>query len=196
MPGKYTVTMSKRVDGVETVLAGAVEFNCSPLGMPSIPNDRQQLLTFETKASKLQRAVLGALNVLNDIRSKIGALKMALAQTPRASPALYQNLLAIQGRLTSLYRSFSGDEVAGRYNENGPPTLLGYVDAMTQGFWSSTASPTGTEQKAYDIAADEFTTLYVSLRQIVETDLPTFEKNLDQLGAPWTPGRLPEWKKE
>jgi photosystem II stability/assembly factor-like uncharacterized protein len=196
MPGKYTVAMSKRVDGVETLLAGPAEFNCSPLGMPSIPNDRQQLLTFETKASKLQRAVLGALNVLNDTRSKIDALKTALAQTSHASPALYQNLLAIQDRLTSLYRSFSGDEVAGKYNDNGPPTLLGYVDAMTQGFWSSTASPTGTEQKAYGIAADEFTSLYVSLRQIVENDLPTFEKNLDQLGAPWTPGRLPEWKKE
>ncbi len=196
MPGKYTVTMSKRVDGVETVLAGPVEFNCAPLGMPSIPNDRQQLLTFEKKASKLQRAILGALNALNDSRARVGALKTAVIQTPQASPSLYQNLLAIQNRLTSLHRSFTGDEVAGRYNENGPPTLLGYVDAMTQGFWSSTASPTGTEQKAYAIAANKFTTLYASLRQVVETDLPKIERDLDRLGAPWTPGRLPDWKKE
>jgi photosystem II stability/assembly factor-like uncharacterized protein len=196
MPGKYTVTLSKRVEGIETVLAGPVDFNCSPLGMPSIPNDRKELLTFETKASKLQRAILGALNILNDSRTRIGALKTALMQTPQATPGLYQKLLAIQEKLTTLHREFTGDDVAARYNENGPPTLLGYVDAMTQGFWSSTASPTGTEQTAYDIAADEFTTLYGALRQIVQIDLPNIDKEFDQLGAPWTPGRLPDWKKE
>ena len=196
MPGKYSVAMSKRENGVETVIAGPVEFNCVPLGTSSIPSDRKELLAFETKASKLQRAVLGALNVLNDSRARTAALKTALMQTPQASTALYEALQQIELKLTTLHREFSGDEVAGRYNENGPPALLGYVDAMTQGFWSSTASPTGTELKAYDIAADEFSTLYASLRQIVETDLPKIGKELDQLGAPWTPGRLPEWKKE
>lgn len=196
MPGKYSVTMSKRVEGVETILAGPVEFKCSPLGMPSIPNDRQELFSFEKKASKLQRAVLGALNVLNDSRTRVGAFTTALMQTPQALPALYERLLALQSRLTSLHRELTGDEVAERYNENGPPSLFGYIDAMTQGFWSSTASPTGTERQAYDIAADEFTVLYASLRQIVETDLPKIDTELDQLGAPWTPGRLPDWKKE
>ena len=196
MPGKYTVTMSKRVDGVETVLAGPVEFRCYPLGTSSIPSNRQELLAFEQKASRLQRAVFGALNVLNNSRTRVGALKAALMQTPGASSELYQRLLTLQERLTKLRREFRGDEVASRYNENGPPTLLGYVDAMTQGFWSSTASPTGTEREAYNIAADEFTTLYADLRQIVETDLPKVEKEFDQLGAPWTPGRLPDWKRE
>jgi hypothetical protein len=196
MPGKYSVTMSKRVNAAETVLAGPVEFNCSPLGLPSIANDRIELLTFEKKVSKLQRAILGALNSLNESRVRVGALKTALMQTSQASPDLYQSLLGIQDRLTALNRGFTGDEVSSRYNENGPPTLLGYVDAMTQGFWSSTASPTGTEQRAYEIAVDEFATLYDSLRQIVETDLPELNKQLEQLGAPWTPGRLPDWKKE
>jgi hypothetical protein len=196
MPGRYSVTMSRRVDGVETALADPVEFNCSPLGMPSIANDRKELLTFEKKASKLQRAILGALSSLNESRVRVGALKTALMQTPLASPELYQSVLRIQDRITGLNREFTGDEVSSRYNENGPPTLLGYVDAMTQGFWSSTASPTGTEQRAYEIAVDKFATLYDSLRQIVETDLPKLNKQLDQLGAPWTPGSLPDWKKE
>jgi hypothetical protein len=196
MPGKYSVTMSKRVDGVETVFAGPVEFNCSPLGTPSIPNDRKELLAFEKKAASLQRAILGAFNILNDSRTSVAALKSALMQTTQASPSLYQNLLEIDGRLTALHRDFAGDEVAARYNENGPPSLLGYVDAMTQGFWSSTASPTGTEQKSYDIVVEKFSGLYDALRQIVETDLPKLDKQLDQLGAPWTPGRFPDWKKE
>jgi len=196
MPGRYTVTMSERVEGVEKTLAGPEEFNCVPLGTPAIPGNRQELLAFEQKAARLQRAVFGAFNVLNEARTRVGALKAATMQTPQVSSALYQSLLIIQAQLTTLHRTFAGDEVAERYNENGPPTLLGYIDAMTEGFWSSTASPTGTESKAYDIASDEFATAYASLRQIVDTDLPKVEKELDHLGAPWTPGSLPNWKKE
>jgi photosystem II stability/assembly factor-like uncharacterized protein len=196
MPGKYSVTMSKRVEGVETVLAGPVEFNCVPLGTRSIPNNRAELAAFQKKTARLQRVAFGALNVLNDVRTRVDALKAALAQTPQASPVLYDRILTLQKQLTSLRRQFTGDEIAGRYNENGPPSLMGRLGAMTEGFWSSTADPTGTARKAYDIAADEFTALYASLRQIVESDVPKLERDLEQIGAPWTPGRLPEWKKE
>ncbi len=196
MPGKYSVTMSKRVDGVETVLAGPVDFSCEALGTPSLATNRTELAAFEQKAARLQRTAFGALNVINDIRGKVNALKAALMQTPGATPELYQKVLGMSQRLTSLRRSFTGDEVAGRYNENSPQALMGRLDAVTQGFWSSTATPTGTAKKAYDIAADEFTTLYASLRQIVEQELPAVNKELDQMGAPWTPGRLPDWKKE
>jgi len=32
------------------------------------------------------------------------------------------------------------------------------------------------------------------LKQLVEGDIPRLEKALEALGAPHTPGRLPEWK--
>jgi hypothetical protein len=32
------------------------------------------------------------------------------------------------------------------------------------------------------------------LRKLIETDLKAIEKQLDAAGAPYTPGRLPEWK--
>ncbi|HTP13117.1 MAG TPA: glycosyl hydrolase, partial [Bacteroidota bacterium] len=196
MPGKYSVTMSKRVDGVESVLAGPVDFKCVVLGSPSIPTNRPELAAFERKAAGLQRAAVGALNVLNDVRTRVGALKAALAQTPKSTTDLYQKLLGIERQLTALRRQFTGDEVMGRYNENAPPTLMGWLDAVTQGFWSSTAAPTGTSLKAYDIAADEFTGLYATLRQLVEHDVPAIDAELEHMGAPWTPGRLPDWKKE
>jgi hypothetical protein len=190
------VTLSKRVEGVETVIAGPETFRCIPLGTPSVPNDRQVLAAFQKNAAKLHRVAFGALNVLNDVRAKVGAIKSVLMQTPQATPALHEKVLGLEKRLTTLRREFTGDEVYGRFNENDPPTLWGRLDAMTQGFWSSTADPTGTAMKAYQIAADQFETMYASLRQIVNSDVPALEKELDHVGAPWTPGRLPDWKKE
>jgi hypothetical protein len=32
------------------------------------------------------------------------------------------------------------------------------------------------------------------LKQLIEVDLSKLEKQLEAGGAPWTPGRVPEWK--
>ncbi len=32
------------------------------------------------------------------------------------------------------------------------------------------------------------------LRQLIEVDLQRLEKQMEAAGAPWTPGRIPEWK--
>jgi len=32
------------------------------------------------------------------------------------------------------------------------------------------------------------------LRQLIEVDLTRLEKQLEAAGAPWTPGRIPEWR--
>jgi hypothetical protein len=34
------------------------------------------------------------------------------------------------------------------------------------------------------------------LRQLVTSDLPALESELEKAGAPHTPGRFPEWHKE
>jgi hypothetical protein len=34
------------------------------------------------------------------------------------------------------------------------------------------------------------------LKELVEVDLKGIETTLERLGAPWTPGRVPEWKQE
>jgi hypothetical protein len=35
-----------------------------------------------------------------------------------------------------------------------------------------------------------------NLRVLIELDLGKLEAKLEQIGAPWTPGRVPRWSKE
>ncbi len=46
----------------------------------------------------------------------------------------------------------------------------------------------------YAVAAQEFEGVLSQLRQLIEVDLENLEKQLEAAGAPWTPGRVPEWK--
>ncbi len=58
VPGKYTVTLAKRIDGVVTPLPGSQSFEVIGEG-PSTREDRTALSEFEAKLAKLQQALDG-----------------------------------------------------------------------------------------------------------------------------------------
>ncbi len=59
-----------------------------------------------------------------------------------------------------------------------------------------TSPPTQTQRDAYHHAGTEFTELLVELRALIRDDLTGLEKKLEAAGAPWTPGRIPDWEME
>lgn len=197
MPGKYSVTMSKRIDGIETVLAGPVEFICKPLGSPSIPTqDRKGLVAFQQKAIRLQRAFSACNNLVSDLRSKVTAIKASVMQAQSMTGALYQKVRGLELRLIAMKRKFNGDEIVSRRNDIAPPSIATRMNSLTESFFSSTADVTETQKKAYQIAVDEFEGQYAALKKIVQDEIPALYKELDGIGAPPIPGQLPEWKKE
>ena len=44
------------------------------------------------------------------------------------------------------------------------------------------------------VVATEFPQVLDGLRELMEKDLAAVEDRLEQLGGPWTPGRLPRWQ--
>src|SRR5262249_56413458 len=83
MPGKYSVTMAKRVGGVITTLPGSQTFNVVAEGMEKMtPQDRNILAEFQRKVTRLQRAVTGALDAATTAKTKIGLMKRAALEAP------------------------------------------------------------------------------------------------------------------
>jgi len=63
------------------------------------------------------------------------------------------------------------------------------------GYMRSTADPTQTMKDQYRITGEELEPQLEKLRQLVEKDLMKLETEMEAAGAPWTPGRIPVWKK-
>jgi hypothetical protein len=74
-------------------------------------------------------------------------------------------------------------------------SIVSRINEIIYGHWTTTSAPTGTHKKAYEIAADEFTDVLAQLQTLVETDLKGFEDKAESASAPWTPGRVPRWKR-
>jgi hypothetical protein len=60
----------------------------------------------------------------------------------------------------------------------------------------SLAKPTQGHVDDYNIAAAEFGEQLGKLHTLVEVDLAKLEKEMESAGAPWTPGRVPEWSEK
>ncbi|HEX4824445.1 MAG TPA: hypothetical protein VFV19_09035 [Candidatus Polarisedimenticolaceae bacterium] len=196
-PGRYSVSMAKRVGDVVTPLGAQQEFEAVPVGTASLPAaDRKALLDFEEKSGRLQRAVLGAQRSQGEAQTRIDTLEKALMDTPGADPKLLADLRAVALRLKDIDLELNGDATRASRNESTPPSLADRVQAIVTGGWDATSAPTATQKRNYEIAATEFKPVLDKLRTLILTDLTKIEAAAEAAGAPWTPGRVPDWKPE
>ncbi|MCL5288857.1 MAG: glycosyl hydrolase, partial [Acidobacteria bacterium] len=195
MPGTYKVSLAKRVDGVLTPFAGEQSFNVVVEGQSSMkPEDRAALHAFQQKVVKLQRAVSGTLDIANTTRTRLGLIKRAIQETPALDQKLRDQANALDAQLNSILRALRGDVALRQRNENTMPAISERVGGIAGDQRMSISRPTQTHLDAYAIAAQEFAAELAKLRALVETDLVKLEKALEAAGAPYTPGRLPDWK--
>ncbi|MFP3940446.1 MAG: VPS10 domain-containing protein [Thermoanaerobaculia bacterium] len=194
-PGNYTVSLAKVIDDEITPLGEERSFEAKPLGLATLPaEDRDEMLRFQRRTAELQRAVMGAARVTGDAQDRIDHLRRALLDTPEADYALLEELRAVEERLKDLRIELEGDDVVSDYNEPTPPSIMQRMFRVVYGNWSASAGPTDTHRQSFQVVTEEFDAFLGELRTLVETDLAGIEAQLEELGAPWTPSRIPDWK--
>jgi len=193
VPGKYTVTLSKRVEGELVDLSSPQSFVLKPMFEGGLVTaDRQALLDFETQSADLYRAVTGANEARGEIQARIDHLLKAAVETPSSSEEQAQALRALNRRMQDLAVRFDGDSTIARRQEPVPMSLTDRVTSIVGGHWDSESAVTENYRNSYRIADQQLRTAIAELHAI-ENDLVKVESTLQSEGAPWTPGRIPEW---
>jgi hypothetical protein len=193
--GTYTVTLASNIDGVTTDLAGPQDFEVVDLGINTFASDDPaETHAFQQKAAELERAVRGALKWANEAESRLAHTRKALYDTPNADTALLAESQRLQTELDDILVALRGDETREARNVFIPPSIYERATRIVNSQWDATSAPTQTKRDAYEWAADGFTKELDRLKAVA-SDLEAFESSLEAAGAPWTPGRLPNWTK-
>ncbi|HSY51597.1 MAG TPA: glycosyl hydrolase [Thermoanaerobaculia bacterium] len=191
-PGKYTVRIVKHIDGVETVLGQPQNFNVVPLYLSIMKeSDRAAVLDFQKKAASLQRTVMGAGRVTREALTRIQYVRRALDEIAGPDPKLVAQVNTIDAALHDINDQLNGDPILRRSNEPVAPSLLDRVNTAVNGL-TTTAPPTATHRESLAIAQQQTGPLLDRLHKLIEVDLAAVEKQMNERGAPWTPGRIPE----
>ena len=198
LPGKYKVEMVMVHRGESKVMAGPVEFNAVVLENTTLPaEDREALVAFEKKMAKLSMAINGAEEAANDMKEQVQYIMQAIQRTPALPDSMLKQAKEIDLRLDDILWKMNGQEPKASDEENipAPPPLFDRLNAMVYAHWGSSSGITKTQEEMYDILAEEFPPILAELKTIQEKDIKALQEELDKAGAPWTPGRLPEWNK-
>jgi photosystem II stability/assembly factor-like uncharacterized protein len=193
VPGKYTVTLARRVEGVVTPLPGSQTFDVSGEG-PSTNADRQAMADFQEKLARLQKALTATQQTATEAGTRIIAIRRAIDATPALPFKLREDTMKIERSLGEIDLALSGDRIIRAHNEGSPASIAEHMQAAQSPTRGTTGRPTKTAMEQYQIASEGLAAEIPRLRKLLETDIKALEKQLDAAGAPPTPGRLPDWK--
>lgn len=197
VPGRYQVKLEAISAGEIKNLAGPVEFEAIPLGLASLPaEDWEASAAFQKKARELGRAVNAAAAVLRDLNSRVVLYKGALKSVTVPHADLYRQIHELELKLADLQRKLFGDRTRSRIDQDAELGLSRQVNGVIRDQWQSTSAPTTSQRNTYQIVAAEFAPVLTALRGLVDEDVKRIEKRLEEIGAPFTPGRLPVWKEK
>jgi hypothetical protein len=197
MPGNYKVFLSKNVHGAETQLTDPVLFTAKVIGNATLPpKDRAELAVFQKKVRDLARAVNAASSVLRDVADKSRHFRVALKSVTTDTTDILADIKSMESKINELQRQMFGDRLLRRLDKDAEPGLTSRINSVISDQWRSLSAPTQSQRDAFQIVAEEFPPILEAIREIVDKDVKAIEKKLEAIGAPYTPGRLPEWKRK
>ncbi len=197
VPGTYKVGIELWHEGELSTLVEPVSFKVKELKNNTLPTGEVAVAeAFDDELLKMYMAMQGAQRITGEMADKVETIKQTLYNTPAASQELKDEARALGAELEEIKFAFNG--VPGRASwEEIPPAVIPLSKKMNEIIWSrggSTLEPTTTEKQGLDIIKAEFPPVLAKIKEIAENKLPALEKQLDEIGAPWTPGRVPDWK--
>jgi photosystem II stability/assembly factor-like uncharacterized protein len=197
LPGTYLVRCFQKVDGVMTELGPVQNFKVVTDGQGLMnAGDLAAREEFHRKVARLYRAVSGATRTGHEVQDRLKLIREALRETPAAEKQLDGEADAIEQNNRLILRALSGDAEMAKRNEPVASSINDRTEAIMEGERFSLAKPTQSHVEDYNIAAAEFAEQLGRLRTLVEVDLAKLEKDMEAAGAPWTPGRVPEWSEK
>jgi photosystem II stability/assembly factor-like uncharacterized protein len=193
-PGRYTVTASLWAEGQIRPVGQPQTFEVAPANNATLPVENwTEWQSFLRQTASLQRAVLGATETIDEAHERLNLLQQALIDTPGGNPDLLRQTEVLRNRVRDIEMALEGDSVVSGRNEPTLPAIEDRVNSIVDGSWASTSAPTQTLRENYRIASEAFAPVLQQLRTVVG-DIQKLEAQAEGLGAPWTSGRVPDWK--
>ena len=195
LPGTYYVSLSQSAGGAITELIPPVKFNVVALKNTTLPAaNREELVAFHTKVSKLRRSMQGAYSFTNELNNRIKYIRQSLLYTPGSTSGLIEEAAALEKRINDVLFTFKGQPAEASWEEVPPADmpLNRRLSVILSVHSRSTSNVTKTETDNYEILLEEFPPLLEEIK-LIHADILNLENKMEELEVPWTPGRIPEW---
>jgi hypothetical protein len=193
MPGEYTVELYMVARGEVAQLVDAVSFRAKLLNQATLPaKNYQEVVDFQAEVSEFSRVMSGTRQMAREQQVKLNTIRNVMKQTPGTGASMLADVLALQDQVDDILYRLDGPSATASWEELPPMEmpLNRRLNVMVRTHWSSTAGLTKTETDQLEILREEFPPVLEKLKEVV-SGISEIESRLDELKAPWSPGRVP-----
>ena len=187
VPGSYTVSLNKVVDGVMTELSSPKSFEVKPLWKETAlpPASEEEIATFITSLEDYRLKMSQVAVDLDNSMKKAKAMKTALTRANRPITELMKQLHDANQRLLKLNAQMSGNTTQNAIgaDETSIPSPRSRFFYAARGA-STTHGPTDTHKSSLEIGSKQIASIRTELDDILGNVMPKLEQAMEAAGAP------------
>ncbi len=189
VPGKYSVSLSKEVDGLITELQDPQSFNVKALRTGALKGSSyDETLAFWKELSAVQASLQKVYIEMGESIKTADLMKVSLERSSIVSADLNKQLHDLKTKLQAMQAKLGGSPAKNEVGEKNPATINSRLSAASTGTRMSSYGPTPMHKRSLEIAQEELTEITDELKKIKETEIPALMKKLKEGGAPWIEG--------
>jgi photosystem II stability/assembly factor-like uncharacterized protein len=188
-PGDYTVTIVKRVDGVNTVLEGPKPFKVVPMYDGALQRKSfTEMDAFRDEAFAFQQDLTAANVALSRSIQTVDAMERALNKAEKPSDDLFKRINDARTELLEIDKELNGDDTKGEIGERSNPRA---TEGNSLGWRAlgNTYGPTEEHKTLLKRVKSQLTKVKSKLNTVLNNTLLGIERDLKSTGAPWVEGQ-------
>ena len=190
VPGRYSVTMHKRINGSMTDFGQVREFDVVSIRPDPVIDGvtQEQRVVFESQVDELIRAASGTSEAVTAMIGELDAVKATLRRS-MTDGSLYEVAHSLQQQLRDAQEVLTDNELRDFYNDLPIMSVQARLWHARFDPSSSAQGPNSAQQESYRIARKLYDDTVADLTRLVETEYAGLKEAMDTARVPWTPGR-------
>ncbi len=187
IPGTYTVSLNKVVDGIMIELSSPQSFEVKPLWKETAlpPASKEEIATFIASLEDYRLAMSEVALSLDNSMKKAKAMKTALIRAEKPVGDLMKQLHDANQRLLRLNSQMNGNKAQNAIgaNETAMPSPRSRFFYAARGA-STSHGPTDTHKSSLELGSKQLASIRNELNDIMKNVMPKLEQSLEAAGAP------------
>lgn len=191
VPGKYSVSISKVVNGVETDYNQTQNFEIVTIDNRTFESkDRKADLDFDKRAGRLYQAIAGTSQYLGELEKRLAHVKVAVTETLGQDQSLLKGVHDMKREIQEIKLLLNGNSVVSKRAEPTPTSVFGYIGYLQWSRSESTSPVNGQQKLRMQRASEGYAEVYDRVTKLSNT-LAKAEESIAKAGGNYLPGTMP-----
>ncbi len=197
LPGEYTIEIDQISNETRVSLISPQKFSVITLNNTTLPaKSREEIIAFQKEVSKLAKVMNGTLQLVNDLKNEAIQMQQTALYLPSKQKELSSEIDTVIKKLDAINFVLQGVKAKASWEEIPPAEmpLMRRLNIIIYTQISSTSDITTTSKTGFEILKEKFPPVLKRVKALAEIEFPKIRNLLTELNAPYTKGRIPEWK--